>query len=389
MKLIQPLTLCFFVDMDSQRDGLNTSSSNNGTAEPLGTAQDEINPPCIVIYVVDPFSSGYDSQDDKRITCLALLRCYSNILASIPESVRSNINFQIISMESIMELGHSRDRIRFSDEMRCLALSIFSQCRRHIAHNANVKSLTGFGTAANMEIFLKNKDEKNRAAYKLYTPPYILSGRHEKSENTETFGTTSIEQQSSIMYCSYCLSEDQRWLLAVATDDRGELLETITINIDIPNRRRRSKASARRMGLQKLMDFIIGVISQSGQPWRIVVGRIGRIGHGELKGWSWLLSKQNLLKASKQLKDICEQCSLMYPHSVPSILSACLVTLEPDSNLRVMPDKFTPDERFSQTSMQSPLSTPQDVTCTHILVFPTSAIAQVSFFLFGFSTFRN
>lgn len=366
--------------MDSQRDGLNTSSSNNGTAEPLGTAQDEINPPCIVIYVVDPFSSGYDSQDDKRITCLALLRCYSNILSSIPESVRSNINFQIISMESIMELGQSRDRIRFSDEMRCLALSIFSQCRRHISHNASVKSLTGFGTAANMEIFLKNKDEKNRAAYKLYTPPYILSGRHEKSENTETFGTTSIEQQSSIMYCSYCLSEDQRWLLAVATDDRGELLETITINIDIPNRRRRSKASARRMGLQKLMDFIIGVISQSGQPWRIVVGRIGRIGHGELKGWSWLLSKQNLLKASKQLKDICEQCSLMYPHSVPSILSACLVTLEPDSNLRVMPDKFTPDERFSQTSMQSPLSTPQDVTCTHILVFPTSAIAQVRIF---------
>lgn len=340
--------------------------------------KDEINPPCIVIYVIDPFSAGFDpTQEISRIACLALLRCYSNILTSIPESVRSNINYQIISMESVMELGRTRDRYRISDEMRCLALSIFSQCRRHIAHNASVKSLTGFGTAANMELFLKNKDEKNRAAYKLYTPPYILSGRHEKSENTESFGTTSIEQQSSIMYCSYCLSEDQRWLLAVATDDRGELLETITINIDIPNRRRRKKASARRLGLQKLMDFMIGVISQSGQPWRIVVGRIGRIGHGELKGWSWLLSKQNLMKASKQLKDICEQCSLMNPHAVPSILSACLVTLEPDSNLRVMPDQFTPDERFSQISMQSPLSTPQDVTCTHILVFPTSAKAQV------------
>lgn len=331
----------------------------------------------MVIYVVNPFSFGYDSEDLQRLACVALLRCYSNILNSIPESVRSNINLQIISMETIMELGRNRDRQRISDEVRCLAMSVFSQCRRHLTHSANVKSLTGFGTAANMEMFLKSKDEKNRAAYKLYTPPYILAARDEKSENTESFGTTTIEQQSSVMYCSYCLSEDQRWLLAAATDDRGELLETVTINIDVPNRNRRKKAPARRLGLQKLMDFIIGVISQSSQPWRLVIGRIGRIGHGELKGWSWLLSKQNLLRASKQLKDICEQCSMMYPHSVPSILSACLVALEPDSNLRVMPDQFTPDERFSQISMQSPLSTPHDVTCTHILVFPTSAVAQV------------
>jgi hypothetical protein len=49
-------------------------------------------------------------------------------------------------------------------------------------------------------------------------------------------------------------------------------------------RLRRKKASARRIGLQKLMDWILGVMSQSVQPWRLVVGRIGRIGHGELKG---------------------------------------------------------------------------------------------------------
>lgn len=265
--------------------------------------------------------------------------------------------------------------------MRNLALSVFSQSRRFLTHTNNVKSLTGFGTAANVEQFLKNKDEKNRAPYKLYTPPYILSSQREKSENAENFGQTSVEQQCSIIYCSYCLSEDQSWLLAGCTDERGEILETITINIDVPNRKRRRKASARRMGLQKLMDFILGIISQTVRPWRLIIGRVGRIGHGELKGWSWLLSKQNLLKSSKHLKDICQQCSLMYPHAVPSILSACLVTLEPDTKFRVMPDQFTPDERFSQLSMQSPLSTPQDVSCTHILVFPTSAVTQVRFFL--------
>lgn len=366
------------VNDDSQRE-TSTNSTANIITDPLSGLDDsDKDPPSIVIYVVEPFTYGSDSPELQRLACLALLRCYSNILNTVPESIRSSINFQIISQESIMELSCNRNRLRLSDEMRCLSLSVFSQCRRFLGHTNNIKSLTGFGTAANVEQFLKNKDEKNRCFYKLYTPPYILAQNEKKTENTETFGITSIEQQCSVMYCSYCLSEDQSWLLAVATDDRGELLETVTINIDIPNRGRRKKASARRLGLQKLMDFILGVISQSVQPWRLVVGRIGRIGHGELKGWSWLLSKQNLQKASKQLKDICEQCSLMYPHAVPSILSACLVTLEPDSNFRVMPDQFTPDERFSQISMQSPLSTPQDVTCTHILVFPTSAITQVN-----------
>lgn len=52
----------------------------------------------------------------------------------------------------------------------------------------------------------------------------------------------------------------------------------------LPHRSRRRKASARRFGLQKLMDFILGVMSQGVTPWRLVVGRVGRIGHGELKG---------------------------------------------------------------------------------------------------------
>jgi mediator of RNA polymerase II transcription subunit 13 len=125
--------------------------------------------------------------------------------------------------------------------------------------------------------------EKNRAPYRVYTPPYVLAPVKEKTESGESFGQCGGEQ-CSVLYVSYCLSEDQRWLLAVITDERGEIFETATINIDIPNRIRRKKASARRIGLQKLMDFILGVMSQSVRPWRLVVGRIGRIGHGELKG---------------------------------------------------------------------------------------------------------
>jgi len=280
-----------------------------------------------------------------------------------------------------VELGRSGDRKRRSDHMRATALSVFSQCRRQLQHQTNlVKALTGFGTAACTDLFLKTKDEKNRQAYKVYTPPYVLAKSRGQLGGGGDGGEGGLgsEQLCSVLYVSYCLSEDQRFLLASATDEQGHLLETATINVHIPNRSRRRKASARRTGLQKLMDFILGVMSQGVTPWRLVVGRVGRIGHGELKGWSWLLSRKSLLKASKHLKEICGQCSLSYPHDVPCILSACLVSLEPDSCLRLMPDQFTPDERFSQQSVKCQLSTPQDVTCTHILVFPTSATTQSS-----------
>lgn len=89
----------------------------------------------------------------------------------------------------------------------------------------------------------------------------MLAPLRAKSEAPESFGIAGPEE-CAVLYLSYCLSEDQSWLLAVATDDRGEIFETATINIDIPNRKRRKRASARRIGLQKLMDFILGVMSQ-------------------------------------------------------------------------------------------------------------------------------
>jgi len=106
-------------------------------------------------------------------------------------------------------------------------------------------------------------------------------------------------------------------------------------------------------------------------PWRLVIGRLGRIGHGELRGWSALLSRKSLKKAVKQLKDQCT-----WKSDLPTLLSVCLISMEPDTVLRVMHEQFTPDERFGGNAATCTLSTPKDATATHILVFPTSATAQ-------------
>ena len=48
-------------------------------------------------------------------------------------------------------------------------------------------------------------------------------------------------------------------------------------------RHRRKVQHARRIGLKKLWDFIMRMVTSTTMPWRIVIGRLGRLGHGELK----------------------------------------------------------------------------------------------------------
>lgn len=45
-----------------------------------------------------------------------------------------------------------------AQDVRALAFSVFSGARRLLAHHANGKSLTGFGTAADANLFLQSKD---------------------------------------------------------------------------------------------------------------------------------------------------------------------------------------------------------------------------------------
>lgn len=126
------------------------------------------------------------------------------------------------------------------------------------------------------------------------------------------------------------------------------------------------------------MDFLISVMSESTQPWRLVLCKIGRVGHCELKEWALLLSKRNLVKFSKQLKEKCKQCSYLANNEMPSILSACLTSLEPDTNLRVFADQFIEGENSNLNSCQ--LSTPEDGK--FIFVELMSLLIIFNFYLF-------
>lgn len=80
------------------------------------------------------------------------------------------------------------------------------------------------------------------------------------------------------------------------------------------------QASARRVGLKRLFDWILSVMSLSLVPWRLVIGRLGRIGHGELRGWSTLLSRKSLKRAIKQLKVNYLKCILILSRQPQDLL---------------------------------------------------------------------
>jgi mediator of RNA polymerase II transcription subunit 13 len=284
----------FSQDMGDKRFGYDDAGKENfggggssGTGLPESSIEeDEGDPPAVVIYMIDPFSNGVDNCDMLRLSSLGLLRCFSQILPHLPDNVRNNIHLQLISVESIFQLSQLQSPVRRPDTLRGLAFSVYTQAAKPMQYQKDCKTLTGFGPASGSERYMAANEAKTKLVRHLHQPTHVLAPPPAKKKASMEADTASAanERTSTVLFVNYCLSEDQHWLLASCCDDRGEMLNTVVINVEIPNKTRRKKASARRVGLRKLMNWILGVMSQSLVPWRLVIGRIGRIGHGELRG---------------------------------------------------------------------------------------------------------
>ncbi|XP_061590092.1 mediator of RNA polymerase II transcription subunit 13-like isoform X2 [Cololabis saira] len=368
---------------------LSSEQSRIGIPTVADSVDTHSNPPAIVIYIVDAFitSSGGRNEggeeeegeevESSSVWLLGLLRCYTEMAQTLPENMRSALVLQVVPCQYLLQPASGENHL-YLQHLRSLAFSCYSQCRRLLPQHTHIKSLTGFGPVSTASSVFKSPEHPS--PLQLYSPPFILGPtRPKQPEPGEIWA--EIPPKYNVLYVGYCLSHDQRWILVSCTDQQGELLETCIINVDVPNRKRRPKVSARKMGLQKLWEWCIGIIQMTSQPWRIVIGRLGRLGHGELKDWSSLLGEHSLHSIGRQLKDACRMCGIS-PVESPAILSACLVAMEPQGSLVVMPDAVTMGSVFGRSTalnlQTSQLNTPQDASCTHILVFPTSATTQLA-----------
>ena len=165
-------------------------------------------PPAIVIYMVDPFSFGVDNPELLRLSSLALMRCFNNILQDtrLPgDTLRQSLYLQVthrtvlyfcvltgylltlfcglslfktvlqtISLDCVYSVcgdarrglhhpapqSHRSTMSRSHHLLRSLCMSLYTQSQRPLNFNTSTKTLTGFGPASSAERYLKGLDNK-------------------------------------------------------------------------------------------------------------------------------------------------------------------------------------------------------------------------------------
>lgn len=155
------------------------------------TVDGHTNPPAIVIYIVDAFLSGSgrneveeegDEVETGSIWLLGLLRCYTEMLQTLPEGIRPALVLQVdgsfkmiltrpsqlqpasqywiffsqvVSCQHLLQPASGESHL-YLQRLRSLAFSCYSQCRRLLPQQTYIKSLTGFGPASTVNSVLSS-----------------------------------------------------------------------------------------------------------------------------------------------------------------------------------------------------------------------------------------
>ncbi|CAG9533297.1 unnamed protein product [Cercopithifilaria johnstoni] len=361
-------------------------------------------PHVIVIYLVNPFLLGAEENPlVARVVTVALMRAFNALLYRLNNKRRPQLQLEMIALQSVFDYcGVSADflkdergrlngydqgrleksqneRLSSSDSLKTVAFSVYTHSRvvlPDIVRGILPKSMTRFGPASAMVDLLNELERKEPIYYKIPSKPFILAPPSPVMQRPNC-DLMQINTDEAVLFVSYCLIGND-WLAATVTDHQGHSLDNCLINLRLkPDHKRvnmRYKQSTQiRDSLYRLWSYILGTLANGTRNWRLVIGRVGRIGHGEFKFWTQILSKSYLKQVGTRMKHVCRACHVMPGTSeVPGVLSACLVSLEPEAHLRVFPSSFQHDDRFLKNSRHRTLTTPDDTSCTHILVFPTS-----------------
>ena len=104
-----------------------------------------------------------------------------------------------------------------------MAFSVYSKIAKKYKFHSLGHTMTGFGPVA-------DSVERSRSNMRYVSmPPYILAP---VSDNISSDGT-SLEERPRVLFCAYCLSEDQRWLLASVVRDNGEVSYNLIVTSDV------------------------------------------------------------------------------------------------------------------------------------------------------------
>ncbi|PIO56996.1 hypothetical protein TELCIR_21602, partial [Teladorsagia circumcincta] len=293
-------------------------------------------PHVIVIYVFNPFTWGTEFRSAlfTRVATLAVMRAFNTVCLRLPANRRPQLQLEIIPMEQNTVLSvYTQPRVLTAD---CIK-SVQARCMTKFGPGSSLLDSLDDWERSGSTVFYKVPSN----AYHLAPPPLL----YQKHENGRIIQSSPEEQ---VLYVTYCVTGSD-WLCVAVTDSLGRLNDNCLINLRTRHdhhiyKYRQQTQILDAMG--RLWTYILGVLSMETRNWRLVIGRLGRIGHGEFKAWTYLLNKTALKRHSARLKEVCTACAQMPGCTgTPSILSACLVSTEPEPYLRMFPG-FTSNDAY-------------------------------------------
>uniref|UniRef100_A0A0N5A6S5 Mediator of RNA polymerase II transcription subunit 13 n=18 Tax=Bilateria TaxID=33213 RepID=A0A0N5A6S5_PARTI len=359
-------------------------------------------PHIIVLYIINPFNFGTDIKESEqsKYSLISIMRAFNTSLAKIELTKRIRIQLEIINIQTILDyFGCISDKRRDErwykggeiftrnksykftayEQMKSLSFAIYTHSRVYNSEDIKYslsKSVTKFGHSSEVIEQIKRKAGNGDTIYKLSCNLYRLASPKKNPI------TPNNDVEEVVMFVSYCLIED-KWLGVTVTDNLGVLLDNCLINLQVPNKENKivkfKKGHRILDAISRLWIYIMGMLSSDTRNWRLVIGRFGRVGHLEFKAWMHILSKSNIKRYNSKIKESCSFCSeSLNSHSCPVIISACFVSMEAENNLKVFHNAVSKEKVVAATNpnvkvaKQKIIHSPDDVSVTHILVFPTT-----------------
>jgi hypothetical protein len=263
--------------------------------------------------------------------------------------------------------------------------------------------MTRFGPASSISDILDDLQKREPPLYfKVPTMPFVLAPMEVLGVEMPNNKIRLFNPSERVLFISYCLPSDD-FLCAAVTDQYGHLADNVFINLHVdqlPNQLRYKNKSQIFDAIYRLWLYIQSILTMETRNWRLVISRVGKIGHGEFKAWTQILSKNNLRSFNLSFKgrdrgdglmsagldsassvSNCKTCQQTAgTQEVPIILSACLMSMEAEPHLRLFSSSNNSVDlavavgksKSSSRGLNSQVQPIDDPSITHIVAFPIS-----------------
>ncbi|KAF7721033.1 mediator of RNA polymerase II transcription subunit 13 [Apophysomyces ossiformis] len=262
-----------------------------------------------VVYMVNP-SSDRSSYMDLCRCFRKLVLAYESTTTEEMEAKASNVNrtklvMQIIPIEHILQPTAFNGYLKFG--LKEIAFSVYSKCHTVVPQNNHL-------TDSNDQV----------SVMEIYTPAFVLA---KAVPETLTFalknvmsGFPIILDQQETLHIGYCLSVDQRWMVVIWTDNRGELLDYSVLRVK----------NSSKPNLRDIFDEIWWrtkeVAQRTGFPWTFVIAKLGLIFENELQAWLNTISSEEKvaivsvdIESGLHIHPVSEQENSEFPHTPGSL----------------------------------------------------------------------